>query len=377
MKIVLFGVQTNNKGAELMLYAILEEIERKFPEAKVYIRPSSITQGLGYVKTSLSFQFWPFSSFLIKSHLGDFLRKMHFQINDYANFIKADYFFDGSGFRFSDQTNLWGTTSEWWDILLKRQFKNGTKIIFLPQAFGPIEAKNTKQVISSIGKYASLIMPREQVSYKYLKDSGLVNMQKVKLYTDFTSLVEGVFPSKYEKLRGGICIIPNMKMIDQGKISFKDYIRLLSCIVCESKSCGRTIYLLNHEGARDENLAYQCQQSVKGEVEVVTGLNALEVKGLIASAYLVVTSRFHGLASSLNSGVPSLATSWSHKYAELYKDYALDNYVLPLDNNDLAINKIHELLNIDNNNRIRKHLASQIPLIKEQTKAMWDVVWGI
>ena len=33
MKIVLWGVETNNKGAELMLYAILQEIERKFPDA--------------------------------------------------------------------------------------------------------------------------------------------------------------------------------------------------------------------------------------------------------------------------------------------------------------------------------------------------------
>ena len=37
MRIVLSGIETNNKGAELMLYAILQEIERKYPNAEVFV----------------------------------------------------------------------------------------------------------------------------------------------------------------------------------------------------------------------------------------------------------------------------------------------------------------------------------------------------
>ena len=51
MKIVLTGVETNNKGAELMLYAILQEVERTFPDAEVYISPNAIPQGLNYLQT--------------------------------------------------------------------------------------------------------------------------------------------------------------------------------------------------------------------------------------------------------------------------------------------------------------------------------------
>lgn len=42
MRIVLSGVETHNKGAELMLYAILQEIERRFPDAEVFINKSAI-----------------------------------------------------------------------------------------------------------------------------------------------------------------------------------------------------------------------------------------------------------------------------------------------------------------------------------------------
>ena len=47
MRIVLNGVETNNKGAELMLYAILQEIERKFPDAEVFMPYLALRRGFG------------------------------------------------------------------------------------------------------------------------------------------------------------------------------------------------------------------------------------------------------------------------------------------------------------------------------------------
>ena len=202
-------------------------------------------------------------------------------------------------------------------------------------------------------------------------------MDRVRLFTDFTSLVEGVFPQKYNHLRNGICIIPNMKMIDKGSISYDDYIHLLTTFIEEGKKSGHVVYLLNHEGLRDELLANRCRESIGGGIEVVTGLNALEVKGLIASAYLVITSRFHGVASALNSCVPCLATSWSHKYQELYNDYNMHDCVLPLDNDIKAIEQIRQYLNTDKNLKIRNILNEQVPHIKDETREMWKTVWSI
>ena len=111
--------------------------------------------------------------------------------------------------------------------------------------------------------------------------------------------------------------------------------------------------------------------------EVVTGLNALEVKGLIASAYLVVTSRFHGLASALNSCVPALATSWSHKYEELFKDYGLSDCVLPLDNLLSVKQRLVPFLSENKNQEMRLHLREQLPKIQAQSRAMWDEIWNL
>lgn len=379
MKILLSGIGTINKGAELMLYAILQEIERKWPEATVYIPYSRCKQGLDYVKTTLHLKYVPLSRFICKIHLDGILERLNLLVDWFnPNTVKgADWFIDASGFAFSDQFKINKHGIGKWHATLKTIHKDGCKIIFLPQAFGPIERPATKEIIRIIGKYASVVMPREQVSYKYIEKSGLIDMHKVAQYTDFTSLVEGTFPQKYEHLRNGVCVIPNTQMIDKGIISYENYIAMLQTIIREAGRNGYRVYLLNHEGKKDEQLAWQCKETIGNDIEVVSGLNALEVKGLIASAYLVVTSRFHGLASALNSCVPPLSTSWSHKYAELYKDYGLDSLVLPLDDSPKATMMLHELLDNDKNQELRTHLAHQKIGIKTQTQGMWQAVWNL
>ena len=382
MKILLSGVETNNKGAELMLYAILQEIERKYPDAEVFIPKERVSQGLDYVKTSLKFQLRDYrliDKIIGKFHVNGILRRLHLpQIDPMLSLPKGlKYFIDGSGFLFSDQWNLQRCWIEYWQRLLKKLHSDGSRIIFLPQAFGPAEQKNTKEVFSVLSEYADVIMPREKVSYNYIEKSGRVDMKKVKLFTDFTSLVDGVFPEKLVHLKNGICVIPNLRMIDKGAITKDDYKRLLSQIIAEGKKSGHPVYLLNHEGMGDEQLALELQKELANDIEVVTGLNALEVKGVISTAYVVVSSRFHGVASALNCCVPCLATSWSHKYKELFLDYKMENCILPLDNLDKALEMVKDCLSVDTNKKIREDLCLQVPEIKKQTRDMWDCVWGV
>lgn len=379
MKILLNGIGTKNKGAELMFYAIVQEIERNFPAAKVYIPYKNFKEGLDYLKTDIDIRYIPFSKLMYKLHLQQLCSRIGLKnVLDGCNVIKdADWFLDGSGFIFSDQWNPSDYSVKRWRNVLSLLHKNGCKIVFLPQAFGPFKKTKSRKQLSLLNDYADIVMPREQVSYNYVKETGLVDMHKVKIFTDFTSLVDGVFPAQYSHLKNGICIIPNHQMIEKGKMTYEDYVSLLLEIIDEGKLAGRPVYLLNHEGNKDKTLCFKCKESAKGEIEVVTGLNALEVKGMIASAYLVVTSRFHGLASSLNSCVPALATSWSHKYEELYRDYALESAVIKIDDNYNVAAMIKNMLDENKNNEIRQHLSEQLPKIKGQTRLMWKEVWSI
>ncbi len=382
MKFVLSGIETNNKGAELMLYAILQEIERKYPEAEVYMPVFAIKQGLNYIQTTLNIKEKPFAKiirFLHKLRVFSVLRKLHIPYHffyDTRPIKNANYFFDASGFIFSDQWNPSIETVKIWQYHLREYHKQGTKIIFLPQAFGPINLPNTKKEINILNQYADLIMPREKTSLIYLQNSGL-NENKIKLFTDFTSLVKGIFPTQYTHLKSGVCIIPNLRMIDKGIISLENYLSLLSSIIKITSEQGYVTYLLNHEGPEDECLAYKCKSLLNQPIEIVSGLNALEVKGLIGSAYLCISSRFHGVASALNSSVPCLATSWSHKYAELFHDYEMNDCILNLQDKTSCLNKVNDFLSDSKNSQIRTVLKMQEKHIQNKTRAMWECVWNV
>ena len=380
MKIVLSGVETNNKGAELMLYAILQEIERKWPDAIVYIPIERMFHELSYIMTKLDFRYIPFGQLEQKLHLTGIFERLKIPFRFLPHMIamgKIDYFLDGSGYSFSDKFNFSIRSAAILQGQLSAYLKKGAEIIFLPQAFGPFEKKISKDILTVLSHNATMLMPREKVSLNYLKTSGLVDMNKVQMFTDFTSLVEGIFPSRYEHLRKGICIIPNRQMINKGAVSMVGYLSLLKTVIDIAKEYGHVVYLLNHEGIMDEKLCEDLKKEMSGNIEYVSGINALEVKGMIASAYTVITSRFHGLASSLNSGVPSLATSWSHKYEELLKDYGLDDsYLLPLNDLNAVIEKVKKLLDPQENLKVRSVIENKVPVVKAQTQEMWKAVWG-
>lgn len=149
MRIVLSGVETNNKGAELMLYAILQEIERKFPQAEVFIRQTAILQGRSYVDTSLHLHLISLSflkKLCIKLKIYGILRRLHLPVGVFEGYPRiedADYLIDGSGFAFSDQWKTTQYTLSYWYNFLKYYHAQNTKIIFLPQAFGPVKMDNT------------------------------------------------------------------------------------------------------------------------------------------------------------------------------------------------------------------------------------------
>lgn len=382
-KIVLYGIETNNKGAELMLYAILQEVERRFPDATVYLPLGAIKQkeGLKYLHTHVDVKYKPGHALLKlarKFHVAGLLKTVGlnpYWAEDVYTIKGADYLLDASGFRYSDQWKIGDYAVNFMEASLRGYFRQGTKIVFMPQAFGPFTKPGTRDIMAVINRYASLVMPREKVSYDYFKTIDF-EMGKVHQFTDFTSLVDGVFPERYRDLEGGICIIPSNKMFSKKVVSFEDYVHFILQIVAVAEVTGRPVYLLNHEGGKDEKLVKQIAERLNHGIQVVTQLNGLEVKGLISSAYLCITSRFHGAASALNSSVPCLATSWSHKYAELFKDYDLHDNLLDIQDMDSCMGKVEELLNTEKNEAMHQHLLAEVDKIKAETRSMWDLIFN-
>lgn len=380
MTFFLTGIETNNKGAELMLYSILQEIEQHYPNSIIYIEKHRIRQGVQYLRTNLKIILVenPLTDFLDKVHVNGLLKRLG--LPEYRGISKVpyfDYLIDGSGLAFSDQM-VDEYTYNYWKKILSVSKQYNAKIIFLPQGFGPIKKDSTKKVISLINEFANLICARDTISLNYLKGylGSCFSAEKIKKFTDFTSLVKGYVPSEFTFLKNWVCIIPNSQMINKGIVQEEDYLNYLYMIVEVIRNNGNNVFFLNHQGEDDLLLLKKIYTKLGNRVYIVTDQNALITKGLISNSYMVITSRFHGLASSLNSGVPCLATTWSHKYKCLINEYNLDNCVLSIIEQDKDISLIKKLLDKKYNNEMRNKLKQEVSCIDLETLAMWKAVWN-
>lgn len=378
MKIFLTGIETNNKGAELMLYAILQEIERKYPDSTIYIEKERIKQGVCYLKTAIKIVLVEnkLKTIFNKYHINGILKRLGMKEYLRLPYIpRFDYLIDGSGLAFTDSM-IDEYTGIYWAQVIDLANKYNAKKIFLPQGFGPFNKQSTKRIVSNIINNANLMFARDTVSLGYLKNFTNGDIHNIKLSPDFTSFVKGYLPKEYEHLKGGVCIIPNSQMINKGEVSENEYLTFISSVVTELEKYGKKLVILNHQGKDDLVLIDKIKEGLRTPIEIVTGQNALVTKGIISSSYLVVTSRFHGLASSLNSGVPCLSTSWNHKYKCLLNDYDLENCLLSVKDLKHDIQLINKYMDVDFNNNVRHLLDKGIQKANEQTKAMWKLVWN-
>lgn len=381
MNILIIGTNTINKGAELMLYAVLQQIRQMAPDAIVHVPYSGIPQGLKYIETPLEIRYLPgfkLNKWYHKLHLDGICRRLRLPYPWFSDLYpqkKIDVVIDAGGFQFSDQFWADDDLINRWLYFITRSKKNGTKLIFLPQAYGPFKTGKWIPVVQSIANNADLMFVREQISSKHLTEIGIPPMPHIHIAPDFTSILNGKIDVKFEHLKGQVGVIPNIQMINNKICTFEDYIKYLSCIIATIKKNGRKVFLLNHEGKRDYDLCKRIVKSLANDIEIVSDLPALQIKGIIAQSYLMISSRFHGVASALSCSVPCLATSWSHKYELLFAEYGVPDSILSMNiEKDRLI--IESLLQSDVNSSVRTLLKKRKMIIDKKTNDMWTITWS-
>lgn len=384
MIIQIDGGGSVNKGAELMLVAVLQEIKRKAPQASLIINDTSSNEELIKNEFGGNFRFMiskSFAQLIPKFRLVGitrlFSKHLSYSLLGKKATKNVTALFDIGGFQFGDQ---WEHNEESNGILryyLTSLKKNNTLIVYLPQAFGPFENKQSRVLRDILLKNSDLLFARDRISYNYLLEDKVNNLfENVKLFPDFTVLVKGKESKYSEGARGKVCIIPNSKIFEKGTLTEDDYISSLSQIIGHIKQKGEDAFLLNHEGKGDYNLCLRIANHLNCDIDIITGLNALETKGVIGASLLVISSRFHGVANALNSKVPCLATSWSHKYQMLLDEYEQGNCLIKLDDMDACISMVDYILDKTNNESIRKKLAVKVQQLSKQAYEMWGLVWG-
>ena len=376
MTIQIDGVNTVNKGAELMLRAVVKEIEENKKASVTYLvyNDNALNAADLDIETGLIVKHLLPSRRLRlligKMRLVGICHRLNLPFNEM--FLPRDpgvnLVLDAAGYRFSQHWKIGGLGLR----MVMAYYKSFTnaEVVLLPQTFGPFNGKNDHLFRKILNEHVNKIYARDSLSFLHLKALG-VNMKKVSIAPDFTTLVSVEGPNR---IRDEVLFIPNARMIDRTGANGAGYVSFIANLVNTLRDSGLEVVFLNHEGRRDLGLCERIVKETGGSHRIIDGLNAIEIKRRISESRLLLSSRYHGCASALSTGTPCLSTSWSHKYAELFTEYGMRDMVLHIDDPIIAADKILSCYEEDRNLQIREKLVSGRTALVKKNRAMWQEI---
>jgi len=373
------GVEFVNKGAELMLYAILEQVKKKFPDTIFVMehthrapRKKQLEHGI-YTKTNIKkyrLNMEPILNLLPKG-----IRRKFFFISE----NEIDVVLDGSGFAFGD---FWGSNKAGARFAnhVESWKKRGVKMVLLPQALGPFTDSALIRKMKNIVRNSNLIFARDPYSFNYIKALDDANLGNIDLKPDFTNLVYASKPDSFDNEAYNVAIIPNSKLIESKVMTREQYVEVLNILVDKVQERNLNPFFLVHEGGgRDLLLVQEVNTLYQKNIKIIKEDNPISVKGIIGSCRGVVTSRFHGLVSALSQATPCLCIGWSHKYEALMEDYDYKEGLIKIEglNEKIVSEKLGLITDKDTSEEIIDKLRNASEKQKELSREMWRKVFNL
>ena len=377
MQIVeLQGANHLNKGGQLMLIAASEHMASSFP---------GVSMGLSFrgsdwalrerdgLKHIIYFERERFPG--MNQFIGAGLSLVPSGIRRSQNLVRERDIIsvlDASGFRYTDQ---WGPAMlETNADRAVRLSRGGTPFVFLPQAFGPFSTERAKTALKRLVDSATLVFARDCVSLEHLR-SVVGDAPQLRTGPDFTNLIEPSLAPDLIVPKRSLMVVPNTRMLDKMGDSVADnYIPFLIDVCVYGAEKGFSPVILVHDAEEDIALGRRIKRECPVEVTLLFDEDPRRLKGYLAKATAVVSSRFHALVGALSCATPSIAVGWSHKYNELMADYGFPELSMQIEDKD-AIFATLELWSEDaRRDQVRGVLLANANIQKDLAREMWSKV---
>ncbi|WP_368345818.1 polysaccharide pyruvyl transferase family protein [Pelagovum sp. HNIBRBA483] len=291
------GIAFPNKGAEMLLVACIDQLERRgcYAALEPY---SPFEYKLRYpLFTKARIQRFGVNILSLLNLLPRYARERL----GYIRPSELALALDASGFAYGAP----------WPVSIAYERLLGEKlscpVVMLPQSWGKFDTLAQMKVAKVLNARAALVFAREP--------EGADNFEKAtgKRPLVVPDITFGVTVSPAEISRD-VLFIPNFQV---ERREGADYIETLIDAARSLLIAGRQVALLNHEGPKDLEICYRVRDRLVAEgfdVKVLDPETGLEAKAIIGAARFVVTSRYHGLIAALSQGVACYPVGWSYKY---------------------------------------------------------------
>jgi len=176
----------------------------------------------------------------------------------------------------------------------------------------------------------------------------------------------GELPDKF------IALVPNARMLDKTEQA-GSYVEFMKTCVDKIKTIGVEPIFILHDSKEDQTVISQIDPA--GHLKIFTDENPCILKGMLGKADCVIGSRFHALVSALSQGVLCIGAGWSHKYPELFSDFALNDYIISDFTNQSAVDAIfNRISNNDSKKQDQEGLIKAVQVVKDKVELMWAEV---
>lgn len=371
MLIAVRGVQTKNKGAELLFRAIVAQRHLHLAGHEFAVDYWSIPRDLRdtlHVRGLAGFRRRRFQS--MSAGVFNSVPKSLLGPRGLVSDSDIGAYFDASGFAYSDQHGPVPTETA--AALAEQAKTSGKKTILLPQAFGPFRQPKTRQAMIRVLGAADLIFPRDRTSLQALLDIA-EQPDKIILAPDFTVLLDGTAVESPMLLGGSVCLVPNHRMLEKTSSAIgKAYKDFLTKVADYLENHEIPYFVLIHDSSGKDATLLPFISNDADKVPIVEEKDPLKLKALLRDSMLVVGSRFHALVSALSQGTPAVGTSWSHKYEELYNEYGCPECLVDLGDVPKAVARFVETLS--NIEHYRRTLPGHALEQKRRSNEMWRTV---
>ena len=375
------GVNFRNKGAELMLHAVLQQA--RAPEGEPIRFALHERGGTEAQRRSLGLDTvrWKSASRLplaaaVHNRLPGWMPEGMRRARRLVAPEEIDVVLDASGFAYGDP---WGARksevpADYYEGLKRR----GTRIVLLPQQLGPFADAEVRRHFARILDLADLVFARDPISLDNAR--AIAPEAPIRQAPDFTPGVEGRVPGYFAQVERAACLVPNQQMVAKGSPEASGAYRgFLATAAREMLELGLNLHLLIHDDSPgDVVLAEGVCADLGIDVPIIREPDPLVVKGILSRCHVTVGSRFHGLVSALSYGVPSLGTGWSHKYRMLFEDFGCPACLV-----DPAwpAERIRERIRAIAGGNERERVIEGLRLGRErylgETERMWSAVNGV
>jgi colanic acid/amylovoran biosynthesis protein len=243
----------------------------------------------------------------------------------------------------------------------------------LPQAFGPFQDPVKRDATIRLLNFCHTIYARDEISLEHLRELKLAaDIQGPT--PDITHLLAGREPEDPTEWARRVCVVPNARMLDRtSSDTAQRYTAFMQRVLQIVRDKALEPVLVVHE-TFDLPLAQHLATADAAGVRILHK-DAITTKGLLGASYAVIGSRYHALVSALSQVTPSLATSWSHKYGELFRDYGCPENILSMDSDLPTLEaQASAFLEPDRRNQLRERLTARASHHRQRVEEMWQRV---